>query len=562
MKKLLLSALALIGAVSMKAQLSDGMKAQDFTFTALNNNSQVVNLYSMLDSGKYVFLDVSATWCGPCWSYHNTHALEDLYTQHGPGTTSNDIRVIWVDGDGATTDADMNGTGTNTQGNWLTGVNFPMCNPASALVNPFNDNYEIGYFPTIYMICPDRTVKEVGQLTAAQLYAEVSPTAQCPAKINVDVAPITFTGKLISCDGNYSFVTTIKNRGFNNLTNATINVKNGATTLLSTPWTGNLTTYQTSGNINLNLTGVPSNVDSLTIEVLTTGDQIADNNNIVVYIDNYSQPNAQSIPFTQNFDSDTKLPSRFGYADVAAMSKFGFYDGINGTTKLTGSNGNNTKALFVNFYNTAAGNNGILTVGNFNTNTTSTNLNFDFDVAYAQYSNENDQLELLVSTDCGATWTSKWSKSGSALSTSAAQTSSFIPNAANKWRKESVNLNSVKNQGNVLVAYKMTSAYGNYAWVDNINLYGSSTPASIADLESQNIDIYPNPAISELNIRGIDGDALINIIDVLGRNIKTINVQNNKQEIKIDVNGITLGNYILKVTQQGKSYTKSFTIGE
>ena len=61
MKKILFSAIALCSFMTMKAQLNDGMKAKDFTFNALNNNGQLVNLYSWLDSGKYVFLDVSAT---------------------------------------------------------------------------------------------------------------------------------------------------------------------------------------------------------------------------------------------------------------------------------------------------------------------------------------------------------------------------------------------------------------------------------------------------------------------------------------------------------------------
>lgn len=561
MKKILFSAIALCSFMTMKAQLNDGMKAKDFTFNALNNNGQLVNLYSWLDSGKYVFLDVSATWCGPCWNYHQTKALKDLYIQHGPGSASNDVRVVFVEGDGSTDDTKMSG-GTGSQGNWLLDSPYPMCNPATALANTFNDDYEIAYYPTVYMICPDRTVKEVGTLSAANLYAQVSPTPLCPAKINVDVAPVTFDGKLISCTGNYSFNLTLKNRGFNNLTGATINVKYGTTTLTTIPWTGNLTTYQSSATIPVNLTAVPANVDSLIFETIATGDQILDNNTIVVRIDNYSTSTAATLPLTQNFDTETRMPARFGYPDVTSQSKFGFYDGIAGTTKLMGAAGANTKAMFVNFYNVASGGTGIATIGNFNTTTTSNYLNLDFDMAYAQYQSENDKLEVVVSTDCGVTWTSKWTKSGTAMSTSAATTSSFIPSAANQWRHESVDLSSIKNNTNVIVGYRMTSAYGNYAWIDNINLKAGATPASVGNVDNASVDVYPNPTSSDLNVRGVTGNATFNFVDVLGRTIKTISLENINSEIKLNVSELTKGNYILKITNEGKSIVKSIVITE
>lgn len=247
MKKILFS-LALLTGLSAQAQLPDGSIAPDFTLTDIDGNTH--NLYTYLSQGKTVFIDVSATWCGPCWNFHNTHALDDLWTAHGPvgGTgvsagTTDDVVVIFIEGDDATNTADLHGTGGNTQGDWVDGVDHPIIDPAAAVINAFNADYEIGYFPTIYKICPNRIIEEVGQATAAQLYASV---ADCPAPASnpVDVSALAYKGNASIC-GPATYVPSvqIQNYGLDSLTDATVEITLDGNVVSTGTFSGNLATY-------------------------------------------------------------------------------------------------------------------------------------------------------------------------------------------------------------------------------------------------------------------------------------------------------------------------------
>ncbi len=162
-------ALALCFACTVShAQLPDGSVAPDFTLTDLDGTTH--NLYTYLGQGKTVVLDFSATWCGPCWNYHQSGALEDLYNLHGPNGTD-DFRVIYIEADTDTEEACLYGPGPDctggTQGNWVAGTPYPIIEmPDNSTYNDF----AISFFPTIYTVCPDGFIYQSGQIDGATHY--------------------------------------------------------------------------------------------------------------------------------------------------------------------------------------------------------------------------------------------------------------------------------------------------------------------------------------------------------------------------------------------------------
>jgi hypothetical protein len=289
MKKLLLSAAIFAGVFSAQAQLAPNSVAPNFTVTAYQswlstagqNGNGTYTLYDYLDAGYTVILDVSATWCGPCWNYHLGGALDDVYINHGPAGypgvaagTTDDVMVIWIEGDGATADATML-DGSGAIGNWvqpnatLGQIQFPMANPVSATATQINNNYDIAFYPTVYKICPNRIVTELGQASATTIYNSVG-SCPAPASEASDASMLSFGGVSEVCPGEYTPVVTIQNNGTTNLTNATVTVTQNGTTVSTGTFTGNLATYATA---NVTCSTISSfNGGTLIATVSTTGD--------------------------------------------------------------------------------------------------------------------------------------------------------------------------------------------------------------------------------------------------------------------------------------------------
>lgn len=189
-----------------------------------------------------------------------------------------------------------------------------------------------------------------------------------------------------------------------------------------------------------------------------------------------------------------------------------------------------------------------------------------FKVAHAQKTSTSaDKLQVLVSNNCGLSWTLRRTITGAALSTAGIQSSSFTP-AASQWAEQSVNLSGFATETNLYIMFRFTSNGGNNIYIDDINI---TETTGIEDniYNSISFNVYPNPTeentmiyFNLLNKQKIKLD----IYDLTGRKlISLIDNELNAGEYQYPVfekNNLSSGIYFVTLTVDKKRFTKKLIV--
>ncbi|MEQ8703534.1 MAG: T9SS type A sorting domain-containing protein [Phaeodactylibacter sp.] len=232
--------LSIFTTFAAQAQLQPGAWATPFTLTDINGNEH--RLYDYLSEGKPVVMVISAAWCAPCWSLHTSGVLEEVYNTYGP-EGSDEIMVIFIEGDPGTSYEQLTGQEGPSQGNWVNGTVYPMIDVETFQLPAA---YGLQAFPTVVMICPDMQVKipqmwsGLGNWTVNYV---VNQAFSCESEslLEQDAAIHTYDIGNSSCyDG--TVAANLYNTGSTPLTSATLELRRDGEVLDTYEWTGSLPT--------------------------------------------------------------------------------------------------------------------------------------------------------------------------------------------------------------------------------------------------------------------------------------------------------------------------------
>ena len=287
------------------------------------------------------------------------------------------------------------------------------------------------------------------------------------------------------CSSSFTPVVSFENRGSQILTSLDINMRIDSGSIKTYNWKGSLA-YLAKVTIPLTNITTDTGIHTLTIYV-TNPNNNADENIINDTISARVQFYNAVASVSEGFEANTFPPTGW---DIVNPDNFITWKRVNGISKSGSSS-----VMIENFnYNTVGQKDDLLmptvTLQKIDT------AFLSFQVAAATYSGVSgnssawDTLEVLVSTDCGLTYTSIYKKFGRDLVTrTAPTTSTFIPGTT-EWRKDSINLVNYLGKDNLLIAFRNTTGYENNVYLDDVNL---RTVVVNPNLKRRGFMVTPNP---------------------------------------------------------------------
>jgi hypothetical protein len=309
---------------------------------------------------------------------------------------------------------------------------------------------------------------------------------------------------LVVCDTTISFSATIKNSGVTPITSCIINYKLDAGTVNTYTWTGSLSQGASTAFSLPNFTGFGIGTHTLTVYTSAPNNGIdynaANDKQTTTFI---AEPmSALPAPVVQGFTVTTFPP--VGWVRHNALGGASMW--ARATTGNAPTTGNSARYPF--YQNGYDGDIDEMYLQSVDL-TTITSPQLRFDYAYNYYDDGSggivyDSLNIQISTDCGATWSSLFLDGGPGMTTAATQgdANEYSP-AASEWVTKTIDLTfpiDYSASNDVLIKYSALNHYGNDMYIDNINIVNSVTGITQNNDGISGVKVYPNPASNQFNL--------------------------------------------------------------
>ncbi len=271
-------------------------------------------------------------------------------------------------------------------------------------------------------------------------------------------------------------------------------------------------------------------------------------------------PNSIGSSFTEDFESYSDREEMWDNAAMVASAEHFVISetSFQNIPNALGGYGNSAQSFRHRLYRMAAGVKNEITTFKVDFSGI-TNSSLEFDYACAGLNDDlTDKLEVFVSSDCGSTWASVFSKSGADLVTGPSTSNTYYPTPT-EWATASINLGDLDQTGDAILKFVVTgSGDGNTLYLDNINAFGF--PLGVQELFGSNeITLFPNPSVdnSTLSLTSTESkNVTVKVFDTVGKNVLTLNNQAlvaGINRIVLHTSGLNNGIYFVEVSSETKS---------
>lgn len=368
-----------------------------------------------------------------------------------------------------------------------------------------------------------------------------------------------------TCNSSVTPVITLKNFGSAAMTSCTItyNIDGGVPSVYN--WTGNLASLATAA---VTLPSIAATAGTHTLTAIASSPNGSADGNATNDIGTTTFTvlggTGTAMPFTEGFEGTTFVPTGWSLNNP---------DGNDTWERTTAAKRTGVASMRMDNYTTDyTGQRDEVTTPMIDL-TSAMSPQMTFQLAYRLYTattanpNYSDTLQILISSDCGATWTSIYQKFGAALTTTTPNfaANEFIPTTNAQWRMETISLASYSTVANAMFKFRNGSQYENHLYIDDINISGV-VGVKEKDAVSLSVNVFPNPTNGLLNIEinNPTGSASeISVYNVIGEKVlNTAAVKGNYSTHTIDMSTLANGVYQLEVKADGKSSFKKIVVSK
>jgi len=379
------------------------------------------------------------------------------------------------------------------------------------------------------------------------------------------------------CDGNITPEITVTNNGSSTIDDYEVAYSLDGAALVTQAGT-NLAA-SASATISFPAITLTNGSHNIEYSVNTDGtmdiDSIPGNNDASSGTINTVSPTAFTISHGENFESYAMASDDLNNAILINPNGENTYVVDNGVSSSVtwplGAFGNSDQSWRMRFFTWGQGSEATIVFENIDLSTwggaNGTNSDLFFSYAYAQYSSENDRLEVLVSKNCGATWIPVFDEQGSGLATAPALSTGHFYPGVNQWVKVNVDMSYYDGESAVMIAFKGTSDYGNNLYIDDIGLWNYSTIDETSSNQF-NVRTYPNPINDvgqlELTLAG-KAEVQVGVYDMLGQMVIPVvygKLAPGTHNFDMETASLDNGIYLVKVQVDGQVQTSRIIISD